>query len=207
MIRLTVLWMLAILVVFVGNGSLGGEALAQARPVGAPVVVIIVDVQQIQRESLAGKGLITQRDKYQQSFQADFNAARQRLQASDQELAKQKGTIPQDAYDQKAKALEQQVVAFQRRTQVAVRALEKSTEAAAAELMNAILGITGEVANEMGANLVIPKQQVVLHEPSMDVTPKVIERLNRRLSAVNFPAPVVDDAEPAAASTAKPNKK
>ncbi|MDO8606257.1 MAG: OmpH family outer membrane protein [Phaeospirillum sp.] len=168
----------------------------------APVVIIIVDVQMAQRESLAGKALIAQRDKFQQSFQSDFNSTRQQLQASDQELARQKAAIPQDAYDQKAKALEQQVIAFQRRTQVAVRALEKSTEVASAEMMNAILNITGEIANEMGANLVLPKQQVVLHEPRMDVTPMVIERLNRRVPTVNFPVPVVDDSPASAASSA-----
>lgn len=184
-------------------------ARAQHQPVAAPVVVIIVDVQMAQRESLAGKSLIAQRDKYQQSFQTDFNAARQQLQQSDRELAKQKGVIPQDAYEQKAKALEQQVISFQRRTQVAVRALEKSTEAAAAEMMNNILNITGEIANEMGANLVLPKQQVVLHEPRMDVTPIVIERLNRKMPTINFPVPVVDDAlSPVAPSAAtKPGKK
>ncbi len=182
-----------------------GRAQAQHQT-PSPVVAIIVDVQQAQRESSAGKALIAQRDKFQQSLQAEFNATRQNLQASDQELAKLKGTIAQSAFDEKAKALELQVVAFQRRTQVAVRALEKSTEIATAELMNGILGITGEIANEMGANLVLPKQQVVLHQPHMDVTGQVIERLNRRLPTIIFPVPVVD--EPSAPPTpAKPAKK
>jgi Skp family chaperone for outer membrane proteins len=166
---------------------------ALAKDGAVPASIIIVDVQQAQRESAAGKMLMAQRDKYQQSFQADFNAARQHLQASDQDLARQKGVIGQEVYDQKAKALEQEVVAFQRRTQVAVRALEKSTEAATTELMNTILTITGEIASEMGANLILPKQQVVLHEPKMDITAQVIERLNRRLPTINFPVPVVDD--------------
>lgn len=168
-----------------------------AKRAAVPATIIIVDVQQAQRESLAGKALISQRDHYQQSFQNDFNSARQSLQVSDQELARQKGTMSQEAYDQKVKELEQQVVAFQRRTQMAVRALEKSTDSAVAELMNVILGITGEIAGEMGATLVLPKQQVVLHEPSMDVTSLVIERVNRRLPNVSFPVPVVEDAPPA----------
>ncbi|WP_239988598.1 OmpH family outer membrane protein [Paramagnetospirillum kuznetsovii] len=197
---------IAVVTVFLAAAFIGPDAFAQKRAV-PPVVVIIVDVPQIQRDSLAGKALMSQRDKYQQNFQSDFNAARLQLQSADQELAKQKGTVAQEAYDQKAKALEQQVVAFQRRTQVAVRALEKSTETAAAELMNAILTITGEVASEMGANLVVPKQQVVLHEPSMDVTSLVIERLNHKLPSVNFPAPVVDEPGLPSQSTAKPGKK
>ncbi|CAA7617345.1 Outer membrane protein [Candidatus Terasakiella magnetica] len=172
----------------------GGASSAMAENKMATPVIIIVDVQQAQRESVAGKSLMVQRDKYQQNFQAEFNAARQHLQTSDQELAKQKGAVAQDVYDQRVKALEQQVVAFQRRTQVAVRALEKSTDTASSELMNIILSITGELAGEVGATLVLPKQQVVLHEPKMDVTSQVIERLNRRLPTITFPVPVVDES-------------
>ncbi|WP_096702807.1 OmpH family outer membrane protein [Magnetospirillum sp. 15-1] len=184
----------------------GTAALAQ-RASGTSMSVIIVDIQQAQRESMPGKALATQRDKYQQNFQTEFNNARQSLQRSDQELAKQKGTMPQEAYDQKVKALELRVVAFQNRTQMAVRALEKSTDAAMAELMNAILTITGEIAAEMGANLVLPKQQVVLHEPRMDVTVQVIERLNRKLPTVNFPVPEVDAPPPSDLSPSKSGKK
>ncbi|SEH24575.1 OmpH family outer membrane protein [Magnetospirillum fulvum] len=175
---------------------------AAKRATAVPATIIIVDVQQAQRESLAGKALVSQRDHYQQSFQNDFNSARQRLQVSDQDLARQKGTMSQEAYDQKVKDLEQQVVAFQRRTQMAVRALEKSTDSAVTELMNVILSVTGELAGEMGATLVLPKQQVVLHEPSMDVTTLVIERVNRRLPNVTFPVPVVEDSP-----SAKPGRK
>lgn len=185
----------ALLVCALVSGT--APALAQ-KATGAPVSLIIVDIQQVQRESMPGKALAAQRDKYQQSFQAEFNTARQSLQRSDQELAKQKGTMPQEAYEQKVKALELQVVAFQNRTQMAVRALEKSTDQAMAELMNAILSITGEIAAEVGANLVLPKQQVVLHEPRMDVTAQVIERLNAKLPSVNFPVPQVEQAPTAA---------
>ncbi|MBI3447278.1 MAG: OmpH family outer membrane protein [Magnetospirillum sp.] len=181
------------------------EALAQRQSSGA-MTIIIVDIQQAQRESMAGKALAGQRDKYQQSFQGEFNATRQKLQSSDQELAKQKGTMTQEAYDLKVKALEQQVVAFQHRTQVAVRALEKSTDQAMGELMNTILTITGEIASESGATLVLPKQQVVLHEPRMDVTAQVIERLNKKLPTLNFPAPQVEEA-PLGAVPPKSGKK
>ncbi|ARJ65444.1 hypothetical protein WV31_07160 [Magnetospirillum sp. ME-1] len=200
--RLALLLPMAVLALLLS----GGPAEAQ-RAGGVPMSLIIVDIQQAQRESLPGKALAAQRDKYQQNFQAEFNSARQSLQRSDQDLAKQKGTMPQDAYDQKVKALEMQVVAFQNRTQMAVRALEKSTDSAMAELMNAILTVTGEIASEMGANLVLPKQQVVLHEPRMDVTAQVIERLNKRLPAVNFPVPEVDAPAPSEPAPIKPGKK
>lgn len=187
--------------------ALAEAGAAETQRAGTGVGVIIVDIQQAQRESQPGRDLAGRRDKYQQDFQNEFTSARQSLQRQDQELAKQKGTMSQEAYDQKVKALEQQVMAFQRRTQVAVRALEKSTDTAMSELMNAILTITGEIASEMGANLVLPKQQVVLHEPRMDVTAQVIERLNRRHPTVTFPVPQMEEAPPAETPSAKPGKK
>jgi outer membrane protein len=200
--RLVSLLALAVLAV----AASGGAAWAQ-RAASLPLGVIIVDIQQVQRESLPGKSLAAQRDKYQQQFQSEFNSARQSLQRRDQELAKQKGTIPQEAYDQKVKALEQYVVAFQNRTQMAVRALEKSTDGAMTELMNTILTVTGEIASEMGANLVLPKQQVILHEPRMDVTAQVIERLNQKLPSVHFPPPQVEALAPPDDNPPHPGKK
>lgn len=185
----------------------GAEPARAQRVPPSPVGVIIVDIQQAQRDSLPGKSLAAQRDKYQQKFQDEFNSARLALRHSDEELAKQKGTIPQDVYDQKVKALEKKVVAFQNRTQMAVRALEKSTDAAMAELMNAVLTVTGEIASEMGANLVLPKQQVILHEPRMDVTAQVIERLNSKLPAVHFPPPQVEALAPQDSDSPNPGKK
>jgi outer membrane protein len=183
----------------------GPAAAAETAPAGvAAPVVIIVDVPQAQRDSIAGKALIAQRDKYQQKFQAEFNAARQQLQASDQDLAKQKNMMSPEAFDLKAKGLEQQFIAFQRHTQVAIRALEKSTDTASTELMNNILAVTGDVASEMGATLVLPKHLIVLHDPRMDVTPLVIERLNKKLPTINFPVPVIEEtgAAPAAVKPA-----
>jgi Skp family chaperone for outer membrane proteins len=204
---------LAVLVALTGPAPVQAQAATtQATTAQAPgavtaPVVIIVDVQQAQRESVAGKMLIVQRDKYQQSFQSEFTATRQQLQVADQDLAKQKASLSPEAYNERVKGLEQQVVVFQRRTQGAVRALEKSTDAAGAELMNTIIAVTGEIANEMGATLVMHKHQVFLHEPRMDVTALVVERVNKKLPSINFPVPVIDEPAETKPAPAKQGKK
>ncbi|MGE5546402.1 MAG: OmpH family outer membrane protein [Solirubrobacterales bacterium] len=172
----------------------------------APVVVI-VDTSRIQREALAGKAITAQREKFQQSFQSEFEPARKQLQQQEMELAKQRSAMNPQTFEQKARAFEEEAAAFNRRTQAASRALDKSTATAHNELQRATIEVTSEVASELGAGLVLHKQTVFLHDPRMDVTDRIIERLNKRLPTVAFPPPELE--APAGTPTAppKPGKK
>lgn len=175
-------------------------ALAQGappRPGGTPAVIVVVDASRVQRESIAGKTLAAERERHQQSFNGEFEATRKQLQAAEQDLARQRASLPADVFQEKVRALNARIAEFQRQYQGAVRALDKSTAQASNELQKAVVGVTSEVASEAGAGLVLHKQQVFLHDERMDITNQVIERLNKRLTSVPFPAPEVEKPNPA----------
>lgn len=174
----------------------------------APPVVIVVDINRIQRDSQAGRAVAQQRDRFQQGFHTEFETSRKQLQQEEMELSKQRAVLGAQAFEERARAFNEQVAAFQRRYQAAIRALEKSTATALNDVQKVIIEATSELAAEMGASLVMHKQNVFLHDERMDVTDRVIERVNKRLPTVNFPAPVVEGEAPAAAKpTVKPAKK
>lgn len=181
------------------------EAPQSAAGLIAPVV-IVVDLNRIQRDTLAGKQIAAQRDKYQQSFNSEFETTRKQLQQTEQDLARQRTSLGPDAFQDKARTLNEEVAVFQRRFQGAARALDKATAQASNELQKAAISVTSEVASEMGAGLVMHKQHVFLHDERMDVTNTVIERINKRLPSVAFPAPEIEGA-PAPAAKAPPKGK
>lgn len=173
-----------------------------------PPVVMVVDTNRIQRDSLAGKAIAAEREKFQQAFNAEFEAARKQLQSQEAELSKQKAVLGAQAFEERLRGFNEQVAAFQRRYQGALRALEKSTAEAHNELQKVIIEATSEVASELGAGLVLHKQNVFLHDERMDVTDKVIVRVDKRLPTVAFPTPAVDGASaPARPAASKPAKK
>lgn len=180
-----------------------GAQPAEGKP-SAPVV-IVVDTNRIQRDAQAGKAIVAQREKYQQAFSGEFEAARKDLQKQEMELSKQKAVLGPQAFEERVRSFNEEVAAFQRRYQSALRALEKSTAAAHNQLQKATIEATSEVAGEMGAGLVLHKQNVFLHDERMDVTDAVIERVNKRLPTVAFPPPEVEGA--AKPSPSKPSKK
>lgn len=168
-------------------------AVAETAPGKLPVpTVMVLDVQAALQQSLAAKGLRAQRDQYLQGFQAELDKNRAALKEIEADLVKQKSAMSPEVWQQKARSFEQQVFEFNQKFQRSNQAVDKSFRIGMGELSDALAQVTEELAGELGANLVLPKSQIFLHDPRMEVTQQVIERLNRKHPSVNFPAPAVE---------------
>jgi Skp family chaperone for outer membrane proteins len=167
---------------------------ASAQGVMPAPVVIVVDVQAALQKSTAAKAIRAERDRYAQSYQNEMEDQRKSLKDAENLLLKEKTALPSEEWQSKARAFERQVYDFNQRFQKSNQAVEKSFRTAMGELSQALAQVTEEVAGEMGANLVLHKMQVFLHDPRMEVTQVVIDRLNKRFPSIAFPAPVEEGA-------------
>jgi outer membrane protein len=167
---------------------------ARADPLPAPVIMV-VDPQLVMQQSKAGQQVRAMHDQYRQTFQRDLDASRKTLSADESALVKQKSALSQDIFQQKARAFDQRVIQFNQKFQKMNLAIENSYRAAMNELGQAFARVTAEVASKEGANLVLPVQQVVLHDPRMDLTKTVIERMDIEVPSVTFPPPAMDGGE------------
>ncbi|MGE5506058.1 MAG: OmpH family outer membrane protein [Actinomycetota bacterium] len=193
---------LAVVVTLLGAGAAAAADGGAKLPVP---VVIVVDMQAAQRDSVAAQSLRTQREQVMQKYQTEFEATRKALKETENALVTEKSTMTPEAWQAKARSFEQQVAEFNRRYQTVLQAVEKSYTNAMGQVMQAFIRVTEEVANEYGANLVLQKQQVFLHDPRMDVTATVVERLNKSLPSVAMQSPAVEGE--AAAAPKKPARK
>jgi Skp family chaperone for outer membrane proteins len=186
-------------------GFAGAALAADAQPAKLPVAtVMVVDVQAALQQSVAAKNVRTQRDQYLQAFQSELESNRAALKETEADLVKQKSSMAPEVWQQKARTFEQQVFEFNQRFQRNNQAVEKSFRAAMGELSEALAQVTEELAGELGANLVLPKSQIFLHDPRMEMTQQVVERLNKKHPSVNFPAPAVEgEANPRPSNPAK----
>jgi Skp family chaperone for outer membrane proteins len=186
-----------------GTGT--GAAVNKAA-IPAPVIVV-VDPQAALQQSKAGQAIRAAHDKYLQGFEGELQAGRKSLSETEAELAKQKATMPFDEWQKKAQAFDQRVVEFNQKFQKINLAVEKSYRTAMTELGHDFTQVTAEIANEMGATLVLPIQQVILHDPRMDLTKAVIERMDKRYPSITFPPPDFDADQAMKKDGAKPGKK
>jgi len=171
------------------------EEAAGPAPVPAPVIGI-VDVDEIQLEALAAKALRTQIDKYRQDFQQQSASEEQVLRTTQQAIEQQRKTLSPDALAEKARTFDASVADYQRRDLARRRALEKSFSQAMGKLQQAMFEATRKVATAHGANIILPRGQVVLFDDKMNMTKEIIALMDKALPTVDVPPPQIE-TEPA----------
>jgi outer membrane protein len=195
-------------------------AMAQGTaPANAPLptpVIGIIDVDEVQLQSLAAKAVRTQADKYRQEFQQQDAADEAALRASQQAIEQQHRAMTpealadkkaQESLAEKARAFDTSYAEYQRKKLARVRAFEKSLNQAMSKVQQAMYEATGKAAGDHGANVILPRGQVVLFDDKMNLTKEIVTYMNAALPTVDFPAPQLDSAPPAQTPPVPPKKK
>jgi len=151
--------------------------------------VVVVDIQQVQQQSLAAQGVQRALEAQRETFQREIQAQEDRLRAAEQELAERRGELSQDQFAQRRREFEQQVIEGQREVQARSRALEQALSEGMRAVQQRIMQIVAEVALERGADIVLARNQVLIFDRALDVTQVVVERLNAQLPSVDVPVP------------------
>lgn len=175
-------------------------ALAQGgTPLPVPVIAII-DVDQVQLEALAAKAVRTQADKYRQDFEQQGAAEEATLRTQKQTIEQQAkaNALSPDALAEKARAFDAAYTDFQRLQLARRRAFEKSYNTAMGKVQQAMIDATAKAAQAHGANVILPRGQVVLFDDKMNLTKEIVALMDKALATVDFPAPQIETPQPAA---------
>ncbi len=162
------------------------SAARQALPVP---VIAIVDLDRIMQESSAYQKAATQIDKLRQQTSDELRQREVELRDAEQELARQQRVVTPEVFEQKRRDFQRQVGEAQQLAQVRKRDLEVASNGAMGQIRNTIVQLIGEIAQERGVNLVLPRAAIVLETSAFDVSNEVIVRLNQKLPTVAVAAP------------------
>lgn len=151
--------------------------------------ITVVDVQGVMRASQAARAIHdlieTRRTAYHEAATAD----ERRLRQVEQDLAQQRAALTPEAYQQRIREFQAQVVEVQRQVQLRKRALDEAFTAAMGDVRQALVSVVAEIAEERRIKLVLFKSQIVIAEKALDISDETLKRLDERLPsvAVNLP--------------------
>lgn len=186
----------------VGLGAATPAMAASALP--APMVIVI-DYTEVIRDSTAGKAVLAKRDELMQTFQKEVAGDEQKLRDDEKALANQQGKLTREQFQEKYRAFQQKVQSLQKTAQDKRKAIDEAFNKAMTGLQQHLVKVVDEIATEQGANLVLLKSQVFLHEPKFEITKTAVERLNQRVPSIEFPA-VAGDKPADKPAAKKPTK-
>jgi outer membrane protein len=166
----------------------GTVAYGQAEQLPTPIMGV-VDTDRILQESLAAKGVRLERDKYANQYQSQVKDTEAQLRSEDQNLSQQRSVLAPEVFQQRAQGFQQKLADFQTQLKDKQERLDFAFQQAMQEIGNTIMVVSSEVAKERGINAVMARSQLMIFDPSMDITNSVLEKLNQRLASVAFQNP------------------
>lgn len=173
------LFKIVALSIFLSVMSFGAVVQAETRD-----EIAVVDVQQILSEAQAAQDIQKQIADLRKKFQDEFSAQESKLRVKEQEIAQKRKDMTDDEFNEARLAFESDLLKTRQLVQKRRQSLEKAANEALVKLKAEIVKVVAELSDKEGYALVITRQNVVLAEKDMDVTDKVMARLNERVSTI-----------------------
>jgi outer membrane protein len=159
-----------------------------AGPLPAPIIAV-VDVDKIRESATAAKSVRDQLTKQQSTYQDDIAKQENDLRNAEQELNKQRTVLSPEAFAQRRQQFEQRVAEFQRQVQARRKQLDDAYKNSMVQVNKVVVDVIQEVATQRGATLMLPRSQIILSAPAMEVTDEVLDQVNRKLPTVRVTLP------------------
>jgi len=155
----------------------------RAQEIAQPVIVI-VDVQQILRDSLVARNIQQQMNQRTERYTKEVSVEEDTLRRTQEELERQRTVLSPDAFNTKMRDFQQRYDALDHGVQTTRQALQQTYNDAMTKVENTALQIIADLAAERKANLVITKAAVLFTAQGLDITQEVIRRLDEKLPMV-----------------------
>lgn len=187
--------------------ALAAAAAAQQAEKAAPVVAV-VDGTKLTQTAKAMKAAQAEAEKLAKRFDADFAGEQKKLQAEYQQLERDRLKITGQEYDQRLKRLNARFAEVRRTAQIRQEQMSLAVRYVQFQFRTEVVKVIQAMAVESGYTLVIEKSALLHAAASLDITEKVIERLDKSQVQVKFEFPPKAVPAPAApAIPAMPDKK
>jgi len=187
--------------------ALAGAAAAQQADKPA-LVVAVVDGGKLTTAAKAMKSAQEEAEKLAKRFDADFTGEQKKLQAEYQQLEKDRLKITGQEYDQRLQRLNARFAEVRRTAQIRQEQMSRAVRHVQLQFRNEVVKVIQAMSVEAGYTLVIEKSAVLHAAATLDITDRVLERLDKAQIQVKFEFPPKADPEtPAPAATETPDKK
>ena len=145
-----------------------------------------IDFTKVLNQSKAGAEA---QQKLKNKFDSEskkFSAEEENIKKQENELISQKKALSNEDYQKKVDELRNKVAKLQTDKQNSLNGIAKSRALAKQELLKNVNPILKTYMEENNIRLVVDKQGVILGDTTLEITDKIIEILNQKLSSLKI---------------------
>jgi outer membrane protein len=179
---------------------------APAAPAAAPAPVITATVPGVcvlSREGIVGASTVgkyvqTRMGQLSNQVNAELSGEQTQLQNDAKALDAKKATLQPAQLQEQGRALQQRAQALQEKAQQRDRELQATEQKAVARVLQEASPLVGDAVKGKACGLLLDANSVLAGNPTMDITPAVVQALNAKTTQFEFEREHLD-AQPGAA--------
>jgi Skp family chaperone for outer membrane proteins len=178
-------------------GPVVGPARAQSPP-----PILTVSRQRLLNETRYARALARAEQRMTAELQSRIDATKRELTEREQELARQRGTLPQEEFEALTAAFDRRVRRERREAQRLSSELQTAFRNERVKLLEMLDGFLEQVRAERGASLILNQDDAIASDPALDITEGVIARFDQAAKPPQLPdleSLISDVPEPAEA--------
>ena len=148
--------------------------------------IAILDIVQLLKDSKAALSMKDQLTTVAKKYREEEQKKQKEIQKQEEELLRQKSTLTPEAFSDRKNSFEKKVIEFNKYSQNNRKALGKAEKEAVNQIEEEVEKIVKEIIETEKITAVFRKTAVILSDNSIDITKKVVDKLNKNLSTVTI---------------------
>ena len=148
--------------------------------------VYFIDYSKVMNESNAGKKAQKYLKDLLISSNKKFNDTTKKLKDEENKIIGQKNVLTKEDYRKKADTLRKKVFELNKEREKTIKEIAVKRKKAGDEMLKNLNPILGKYMEENNITLVIDKKTVLMGNKKFEITPQIIEILNKNLKSINF---------------------
>lgn len=177
------LYALAVLIFALGSGP----GFAQEPQKGGLIKLGVLDFAQVVRHTKMGKDIARQTAALERSYISQRNKATNELKKASEELQRKQLSMEASALQQEERKFNQRRFQFDRQLQASRQKNARILAKAESDLTRAMQRAITTLANKQGFTLILRRSQMFLRADFLDVTPAVIQIMDKNTPSYKLP--------------------
>lgn len=147
--------------------------------------IAVIDVVTLLKDSKAAVSMRDQLNEIAKKYTEQEKKKAGDIRKKEEELLRQKKTLTPEAFSDRKNAFEKNVIEFNKDRDAKRKALSKAERDSITKIEEVVEKVVQEIQKTDNITIVVRKSAVILSDPSIDITSKVVEALNKEISSID----------------------
>ena len=148
--------------------------------------IVYIDMDKIMQKSKAGKSVIENINKTNDSNIKKFKKIEEEIRKEEQDLIAKKNILSDDEFSKGLTSLRKKIEEYRETRQKAIDEITKKRINASADFAQKIKPILGNYAKEKNIDMVVQKKNIIMGKSELDITDDILKIVDKEISKLKI---------------------